>query len=792
MVETRIDEVEIVRLLENYFKQPLSIKEQESEFESALELQIENPKLKPGFYADEYSKHAHKAVIKFFKYVSRWHPANPNKRSVVAKLNDVYQELGFETNIDARSKRFVANYGDNLLRAIQENQFVALIGNRGVGKTAFINFWLNNNTKSLLEKKLQLAWFRIDAHKVYNLWQDKNPVTDKLSIVEYFKIHSAFVMLFYGGKLPLLVKDGQSLSDQFQRVFKSFDTEHLGELLTPPMSKIVQWLYDTSKNKIGDVSEILIREVAYSEPMKACFIDLYDLLQQKLFENSIGILCILDGLDNVSWSRSNEQYFKMCSQVGELREHITNSASKIANIKVKMLVVVRPETLPDIPDIDRHYHEGSQVDSMFKRYEIEPPGFQSVLNRKCSAFKLAKSFDGERKACLREVSEPSNVDSGLSFQAIVGFILGNADEFVANLKQAIVTQARIAARSRGEVTGSFQTFMYDGWRDENSNLIEVLFNKNCRAFVDGFIELLNVVEAAKELGILGATQKSRLLQYMLLNGRLYVDSKAYETRGSGQSRIRRGEYFPNLLWFDDQLSRANHSVWHGLVTIRIIQICAKRKLLGCEIVDLLGRVFGYSPRCIEDRIEALISFGLLESRLTRHDLNRISGQKVEGRWKIEMVATERGKILFDLLFAYPDWLYFMALDAPLPSLISGSSMRVRPHVNPHSGTFLNHFYDAYCITLPTIVRVIKHYDEKDRQRLEKFLSSEDEAELKTRKNLESVFVDLNTLKEVFQLPTGWSNTQTRAVVLAARARFEHSPVDYATLSRDMRGAFNAA
>ncbi len=777
-------QAEVRGWITEYIYRPLSSEEKDSEYKRALDLQLSKPKLEEGFEAIHYVKRSYVAIMDLLGSVARWHPANPNRPHIVTRLNDTYQS----TVAVERATAF--DLPRHFLDALKKDQLIALVGNRGAGKTAFVNHWVNNNTKTILEKELKLSWFRIDAHKVYSLWFDDNANGKQLTLVEYFKVHAAYVMLVYGGKVPKLLRDNHTLSDQFVSLIKWFDKNKYDSLFTPSVKELAKWLEAKFGEKVGDYSEFMIREIVVNSGLKSVFIDLYDFLQAELTSRGVGLLCILDGLDNISWSRANTQYHRMCLQVGELRDFVLNHVGKNPNATARLVLAVRPETLPDIPFIDYYYHEQGFKVGSFKCLRVEPPRFQSVLNRKCSALQYSRSFELERNSCSKilrsEGDEPSQY---MTFQ--ISRITEYSDDFVKTLETSILSAMRASTKIRKLSKIENDTHYFKKWAEPNLNLVEILFNKNCRAFVDGFLQILGVLKAAEELSIKGATNKHRLLQYLLLNGRLYVDSRQYETQSDFRKKISRGEYFPNLLWFNTQISKTEHSVWHGLVSIRILQFCLLREFIAEEVVTFLHAVFGYSAECIEDRIESLVAFGLLDSEKSSQKINRFGTAEVRSRWAIQLTVTDRARLLLDIFFAYPDWMYFMALDTPIPSILSGSSNHMRPHVDPKSKAFLNNFFDAYCITLPTIIRTIKHYEMIETERMKNFSNSTEPKDAQVIFGVKSTFIDANTLLRGFRLPKNWENSFNQAVENGFAARQNDDPQGARILYNDMKGAFGA-
>ncbi|MEO7222155.1 MAG: hypothetical protein ABIY37_06755, partial [Devosia sp.] len=77
----------------------------------------------------------------FASGIFRGVPANPNKHDVVRRLQVTFDPaaIAFQGN----SPQSYENFIGELESALFQGRHVALVGNRGIGKTACVNRWLN-------------------------------------------------------------------------------------------------------------------------------------------------------------------------------------------------------------------------------------------------------------------------------------------------------------------------------------------------------------------------------------------------------------------------------------------------------------------------------------------------------------------------------------------------------------------------------------------------------------------------------------------------------------------------
>jgi GTPase SAR1 family protein len=150
-------------------------------------------------------------MSKYFNYLHGWVPSNPSKKDVVEHLNEVYvDELHEKCLLDHKDTEEIANYSNNnnnkdkdiesynSFKIINSDENVVIVGNRGCGKTTFLNYWFNNFSYDIQEKN-KIIWSRIDASKIYRHWDVFDNKIKENKLATYHKIHLVYVVLSYSG-----------------------------------------------------------------------------------------------------------------------------------------------------------------------------------------------------------------------------------------------------------------------------------------------------------------------------------------------------------------------------------------------------------------------------------------------------------------------------------------------------------------------------------------------------------------------------------------------------------------
>ena len=149
----------------------------------------------------------------YFGYIHKWFSASPQKQVVIDRGNELYVN---NITIDEQCRQYPpdrvannllnenenpSNRQYNIEKILESEKSIVVEGRKGIGKTTFFNYWLNNRTQFLENEKKKL-WFRVDVSKLYGIWDSLSRTEkDPFSIIgleQYHKVHTIYVVAKYG------------------------------------------------------------------------------------------------------------------------------------------------------------------------------------------------------------------------------------------------------------------------------------------------------------------------------------------------------------------------------------------------------------------------------------------------------------------------------------------------------------------------------------------------------------------------------------------------------------------
>ena len=222
------------------------------------------------------------------------------------RLDSIFEVNSYSKN---GSKIEFERMKSDLLKRMIDSNYLAVIGDRGSGKTLLINKILNDETKNKLDLVERINWFRIDVTKIYELREDSRSQSSKVNFSNYFRIHTAYVFLEYSellrnpnsalhGSSPLLCEIAGHLRNNSKRRRFSGYRRALG---------IIKRFYKKISTEEGPIeeypSEATISRLFYAEyaPIMDAYVKIYECFQRASNDLNMGVIAIIDGVDNVSW-----------------------------------------------------------------------------------------------------------------------------------------------------------------------------------------------------------------------------------------------------------------------------------------------------------------------------------------------------------------------------------------------------------------------------------------------------------------------------------------------------------
>ena len=734
-----------VSALRGFIERPFSAEARNSQF--LRPLGIENRSLTDPD-RDRQDKKIRDHFSSFLEFIFGSQPANPNRLDTIERMDAIFSTEAYRSE---RSKyENYSGFVSDIERILSSQDRVALVGPRGSGKTILFNKWLNDRTKLFIESVLRSNWFRIDVTKLYDLKRSTQIRPGSITISNYFIVHTAYVLLEYGGALPSPYASGEKgYSEVLGAITKHIqDSEDAAEFQNAiqQISKYYDTLRALESTKRFP-SETLIAELFKNHgwPFFVHFDKVFSLFCKHSDELDVGIIAVIDGLDNVSWSMKNNHYIELCTDTKRFLENF-EALTKIR--RRKTVIVARPETIPEI-EIRLISDSAAPAQATMDRVQfflIEMPeaNVELVLQKKFEAGQHSKAFAFAREACMAEVkrAKPEG-DEKSEFNALFREYANSNRDFLSTLCRELNTVL-------AEVPSNPAGFFLSSVKPEE--LCRVAFDGNVRAVVDCFRRAKEGRSASERLNIIHAADSDRLPEYFLLSGRFFLDSQSPEDKEVRYSKYRL-DVFPNIFWYDNRDSGRAQSHWHGLCGLRLLQLANTRTLPAADVMYFLSEAFGYSPKIIAEHVEAFVAFGLLNVDFKRVEEPSFCPKDLMpfAEYKNFVRTSYKGRMVASLALYYFDWMYFEALDTPLHSFflkdVRGDKF-VKFYRDPASLAFRHNFLDASTMTIPVFARHIWFYHNTE------LTSLRQRAGIVNQK-FKGLFQETNALPTLFSISEAW-------------------------------------
>ena len=688
-----------------------------------------------------------KRFHRFARNVYRGHAANPNRSEIVDKLSASYVRIGLPVS---GCEYEMTEKERELKEHLENSKFFAIMGKRGSGKTAFINNWLNLYTKNFVEKDLKTSWFRVDATKIYDMWNYPQTFdVAGINVESYFKIHAVYVYVVYAGLVGGLQNN---ISDLFRQIHQEIENSANPEISKRYREKIIAIDNHISKIVARDsgtlrenfVSEFSVKDIFTHGNSKArkIYSDLFEILSNAMSDLGISIWAIVDGIDNVSWSKNSQKYLRLCN---DLSDFVENFEQKIGKADCTFTLLTRPETIPEIQHIiladgynNENQDQATKPTINFGKIDISLPSISDILSCKLGAIENEDAFKHERTNCKNEIQELADAgEGGLHF----GHIISEIKEYSSSILDLLVTDInKLTRESKQNV-----------WKCPNigkESLLEILFDSNIRAFLDAFFNICSARQASIILGVPHAEDPVRQLLYMFNDGDLVKYSNPFE-RKYRNKQIPRGCVFPNIFWYDPKgMGDMNFSIWHGLCGLRILQLVRTQAYVGGEIIHILSKLFGYDEKIVASHLEDFVAFGLIDIDPSKRNIaprfDKISERAKKYKGFVEI--SKKGMLNQQLSFSYFDWMLSCAFDTPMHEGNVLNSSRIKFWRDYFDKKIINYYLVSKYFSLTSFVRHINIYHTQEMDRVKGNL------EAKTCEKTSTIFSRTEMIDTYFSLP----------------------------------------
>ena len=604
-------------------------------------------------------------LFKYYRTAFGWIKADPSEPDTVSAIKHFYiwqpktpKTSSKYVNVKGNYRFFkeaVSFFGDSVRKDIY------LTGEKGVGKTFFLNFFLNRMTYYL--RKKSIMWYRVDASQVY---------ANDLDLWSYFYLQVIYVSLKFINSVDHL-KDIYNEDNRFLKHLKN--NPYPNRIKEENALHILRKYLSVMKSEKAEGREPYKKMYAHAfsgtkDPIIKFEIEfLGRSILSYLRNNHVNLLFIFDGIDNINYITGRNKYMSFLEQM----KHFGLGVHKTKLHEAKLLVVCRNETYAhfrnDVATYGDHY-----------QFSISPLDIDSICSDKvskvidCSLSNYKNVRD--KAACEIDKAKGLN-EEGKS----IGWFDLSLSRFAKSFSMQIQNELRRSTK--------LDSYLID-------NILLSLYNSNVRAFT------YNMLNAWDYKLLFEETKKIRgrsyvVLEGMLLDGKLFFDSK---------HTMEASADFINPFYYD---STDQDKQWHGLCGMRLFNLLSIAGPYTKERIRLiLNSWFGYHPLIIEQFFQRFVEAGLVVPNLRREEVT------------IRYSITSKGLLFMNMPFLNVDFLYFFALDTPLSAYIVSDSRMIALH-----SKFWENYTEAAVKTTMTMIRHIKsqiklernyidqHWDDKE-------------------------------------------------------------------------------
>jgi len=483
------------------------------------------------------------------------------------------------------------------------------VGDKGSGKTAMQNCWLNEHNDPL--EKENIFWVRCDGHKLYQLWLDcfdiiekkrKEEEEDRLVVIQdYLDLQLLYVFAKYcmNEKRPFFKKMLYSIKDvdvQFDYPMGKWDknvteSRNLYKTILKIRNTIIKEESEKIKIKHGYsylIDEVMRKSFISHQREKRRWLAVSHKLQNLLTQNEFWFLKIVDGVDNVhiNEKRTVPYYERM------IRECHKFISERPPENEIRFLSL-RERTLIDIGRIP------------ITNTAPNPIGIRKIQHIPSCLKKIS---------CKRYEYFKNSFDQQSLFGKIYSHVVSSIEPHINDLHH-----------------NNTRTFLYN-----KASLI------------------MQVYYRVKQLGGNTSTIKSNIelldSRNRFLNGRLFLDTFNDFTE---EMNSELGLCCMNIFFFNiEEYPCNNPDQWYGLCKTRILQFLNNYSSIKEEaLVEVLNLGIGYPKELVISDINDLRAFGMIDTKLD------------DG---LVYVINEKGRIYLERSYSNIDTIYYFALDSPLP------------------------------------------------------------------------------------------------------------------------------
>ncbi len=662
------------------------------------------------------------AAVTLLLTAAGWKPSNPNNPNTTQAVIETYvHRVLVENSVGLR----LANQYDNDGKcafdyALESFKHIRVVGSRGAGKTAFLNYWLTVNTKSL--ELNGTTWFRIDAAKIYQIHSSINTFDPVELFGIYYSVHSLYVIGLYGGAMSSnlrdLINDGIKLSSSpllentrqqarmHQAYGKTFEAFYrsLEAFCTKRRATIRQ-----QEDKSAYIIFEYVKELVINKKMQTQADNAIRAVQEALAEFEVKCILIIDGIDNIAWTKEDSFYTNTTKNFSRIIDRIKSRMP----YNTVVVFCARPETISEI-ELGPTGSNPAGIPGFSQRYEnllqspaelrIGAPDLLKIVNKKLEVARFGKSVERQRSLLFSK-----HVDAENAIQELIELSsnLYSQDGFRVRRHIARAIHVQREAKDLTSVQSNLELNI------DEKDFLAWAFDGDLRTFLTNFIKINLTRQRFKRAKTSRFDETDRIVEYMFLNGEAYMDTHSALRNGKRRDSVPLGSLFPNPFWFDIKSIRMPNSRWHGLAGLRTLQLLGKcRVMAGQELLQLIHSLFGYEISVLRELLETFVAYSLIDvmplSEDSERHLSRMTLDPAVSAYQNPLFVTEKGKVFINYLLTRPDILYFYALDTPMIDFLVKDATLVRACRDPRT---LAANGDFYASAIPALVIFKSHISE---------------------------------------------------------------------------------
>lgn len=502
---------------------------------------------------------------------------------------------------------------------------IVIIGDKGSGKTAAQNMWLYQNDKEIEDRKI--FWVRCDCKRLYDQWlHHKEEVEEKLqkiknpdktelnepvepdslvSINEYLSIQLLYIFAkyckdethtFFSGVYHLIKEKNVSFNLPISRNHHEVKEQHsLYKWINESNKMIISHEFnqeEKEENYSYATHEVMKNSLNTKQLYKRKWIAASKSLESFLLSNGYKILKILDGVDNIHINNDeSKSYYNL----------MISYSSEFLKIKPKEgvvnLLAFRNRTYIDSCNYPFQHDPSDFIDT--HKIAITPPDIKSIFLKRYT-YATNKAFP-----------------EGDLYDKIASKVI--------------------------EHIGDDKSFIH------HNNIRSMLYNKMSLICLT-YYRLLQMGTAEITDKNIISTVKSLEKRNYFLNGRLYLETinnwhELNHELGLCSMNIFSNTYRP---------TQSKQTKTEILCKTRILQLLDTHPIVyNNELIDFLKELFSYSEQLINNCLDDLRAFGMIDS-----------GHNEDYYFEIH----QKGKNYLLDSYTCQDSLFFFALDTLSPEI----------------------------------------------------------------------------------------------------------------------------